>query len=124
MKKTLYVNADCIGMRLDRWFKNFVFNVPQSLIEKSIRKGNIKINDKKEKSSYKLQKGDRVNLYNINFSSGQKKEKSNPYSATNKEVSSINNIFIEKNENFVVINKPAGISVQSGTKSKKIFLIF
>ena len=28
-------------------------------------------------------------------------------------------IFIENNENFVVINKPAGIAVQSGTKSRK-----
>ena len=28
-------------------------------------------------------------------------------------------MFLENNENFVVINKPAGISVQSGTKSKK-----
>ena len=28
-------------------------------------------------------------------------------------------LFIENNENFVVINKPSGIAVQSGTKSKK-----
>ena len=28
-------------------------------------------------------------------------------------------MFIENNENFVVINKPAGIAVQSGTKSKE-----
>ena len=28
-------------------------------------------------------------------------------------------MFVENNENFVVINKPAGISVQSGTKSKR-----
>ena len=28
-------------------------------------------------------------------------------------------MFIENNENFVVINKPAGIAVQSGTKSRR-----
>ena len=28
-------------------------------------------------------------------------------------------MFIEDNENFVVINKPPGISVQSGTKSRR-----
>ena len=28
-------------------------------------------------------------------------------------------MFIENNENFVVINKPPGIAVQSGTKSKR-----
>jgi len=31
-------------------------------------------------------------------------------------------MFIENNENFVVINKPSGVSVQSGTKSKKNIL--
>jgi len=31
-------------------------------------------------------------------------------------------MFIENNENFVVINKPAGIAVQSGTKSKRNIL--
>ena len=47
-------------MRLDRWFKKNISNAPQSLIEKNIRKGNIKINNKKEKSSYKLKKNDKV----------------------------------------------------------------
>ena len=32
------------------------------------------------------------------------------------------NIFIENNENFAVINKPAGIAVQSGTKSRRNLL--
>ena len=31
-------------------------------------------------------------------------------------------MFIENNENFVVINKPAGIAVQSGTKSRRNIL--
>ena len=31
----------------------------------------------------------------------------------------MNDLFIEDNENFAVINKPAGIAVQSGTKSRK-----
>ncbi|MBL4738780.1 MAG: RNA pseudouridine synthase, partial [Pelagibacteraceae bacterium] len=31
-------------------------------------------------------------------------------------------MFVENNENFVVINKPAGIAVQSGTKSRRNIL--
>ena len=31
-------------------------------------------------------------------------------------------MFIENNENFAVINKPAGIAVQSGTKSRRNIL--
>ena len=43
----------------------------------------------------------------------------NKYKPTKKDLSFSSSMFIENNENFVVINKPSGISVQSGTKSKK-----
>ena len=42
MKKIFLVKYDYINSRLDRWFKKNVCDVPQSLIEKNIRKGNIK----------------------------------------------------------------------------------
>ena len=54
MKKTFLIDNSSVNMRLDRWIRHNICHVPQSLIEKSIRKGKIKINNKKEKSSYKL----------------------------------------------------------------------
>ena len=44
MKQIFLVKNDFVNSRLDKWFKKNVFDVPQSLIEKNIRKGNIKIN--------------------------------------------------------------------------------
>ena len=64
MKKIFLVKNDFINLRLDRWFRKQVCDVPQSLIEKNIRKGNIKINHKKKKSSYKLKKEDQIIVYN------------------------------------------------------------
>ena len=119
MKKTFLIKDDFVNLRLDRWFKKNISDVPQSLIEKNIRKGNIKINNKKKKSSYKLRKEDQVIIYNINFKSSTHKKKIEKYKATKQDISSTSNMFLENNENFVVINKPAGISVQSGTKSRK-----
>ena len=49
MKKDFIIKEDFSNSRLDRWFKRQVFNVPQSLIEKNIRRGNIKVNGKKKK---------------------------------------------------------------------------
>ena len=66
MEKIFSVKIDSINTRLDRWFRRNVCEVPQSLIEKNIRKGNIKVNNKKKKSSYKLQKNDQVFVYNFN----------------------------------------------------------
>ena len=122
MKKIYTVNEDFINSRLDRWFKKNISFVPQSLIEKNIRKGNIKVNNKKTKSFYKLKKNDQIYLYNINFSNQKADENKKPYKATKKDLSYTSKIFIENNDNFAVINKPNGIAVQSGTKSKRNIL--
>ena len=119
MKNSYLINGDFISMRLDRWIKKNISDIPQSLIEKNIRRGNVKINNKREKGSYKLKKNDKVFLYNFNFSSKKHKEKSSIYIPSKKDLTSSSDVFIENNENFAVINKPAGIAVQSGTKSLK-----
>ena len=122
MKKSFFVKQDFINSRLDRWIRKNVCEIPQSLIEKNIRKGNVKINNKKRKSSYKLQENDQIDLHNFNFSASKNKKSLNIYKPTKKELSNSNNLFIENNENFVVINKPAGIAVQPGTKSRRNIL--
>ena len=65
MKKFFLIKDEFVNSRLDRWFKRNIHDVPQSLIEKNLRKGNIKVNNKKKTSSYKLQKNDQVNLFNL-----------------------------------------------------------
>jgi len=119
MKKTFLVKDDFVDSRVDRWFKRNVYNVPQSLIEKNLRQGRIKINNKKSKSSYKLRKNDLIFVDNLNFIANNKKINKKKYKATKSELSSSSKMFIENNENFVVINKPAGIAVQLGTKSRR-----
>ena len=120
--KTFYIKSDFLNSRLDRWFKRSVSQVPQSLIEKNIRKGNIKVNNRKEKSSYKLKIKDEITIRNFNFISNRHKVINKKYEPTKKDLIKTSSIFLENNENFVVINKPAGIAVQSGTKSKKNIL--
>ena len=122
MEKIFSVKNDFVNARLDRWFRKNVCEVPQSLIEKSIRKGKIKVNNKKKKSSYKLQKNDQIFIYNFNFLIRKNKKITTKYTATKKELSFTSSLVIENNENFAVINKPAGIAVQSGTKSRRNIL--
>jgi len=119
MKKEFKVNADFNDTRLDRWFKKNIFLIPQSLLEKNIRKGCIKVNNLKKKSSYKVKTGDKIFVSVNNLNPPKKQTVKLKYIPTKKILSSTSSLFIENNENFVVINKPSGISVQSGTKSKK-----
>ena len=119
MPKSYTVDDDYNDSRLDKWFKNKIINLPHSLLEKILRQNKIKVNKKKTKSSYRLQTGDLIEIYDISkFKPVDKKEKIK-YLPKKKEIGTYDDYVIEDNENFIVINKPTGIPVQSGTKSFK-----
>ena len=118
MKKSYTVDSKCNDMRIDRWTRLKIGKIPQGLIEKYLRSGKIKINKKKIKSSTKVKTNDIINFFNLDFKETiiQKKIKFEP----SKEIIKSNeDQIIDNNENFVVLNKSSGISVQGGTKSKK-----
>ena len=119
MPKSYTVDDDFNDSRLDKWFKNKIINLPHSLLEKILRQNKVKVNKKKTKSSYRLQKGDLIEIYDIsNLKPVNIKEKIK-YLPNKKEIGTYDDYVIEDNENFIVINKPSGIPVQSGTKSFK-----
>ena len=118
MNKSYIVDSTCNDMRIDRWMRLNIGKIPQGLIEKYLRTGKIKINKKKVKSSHKIKKGDQINIFNIEFKERveQKKIKFLP---TKEIIKSNEDQIIDDNDNFFVLNKASGISVQGGTKSKK-----
>jgi len=118
MIKSYIVDVTYEGIRIDKWIRNNLGNVPQGLIEKSLRAGKIKLNKKKIKSSTKLHNKDIINVYDIEFKEKilQKKIKFKP---TQEIIKENENLIIDNNENFIVLNKESGIAVQGGTKSKK-----
>ena len=79
MPKKFIVNKDYHNSRFDRWFKQNIFNLPQSLIEKLIRKKNIKVNKKKIKTSYRVQSSDVVEVYGIDNLKSYTKSKKDKY---------------------------------------------
>ena len=119
MLKKFLVNDDYHNSRFDRWFKHNVSNIPQSLIEKLIRKKKIKINKKKAKTSYRVQSNDTIELYGLEDLKSSNKSSKQKYKPSEKEKGIYSKFIIENNDNFIVINKPSGIPVQSGTKSYK-----
>jgi len=119
MIKKFEVEKDFHNTRFDRWFKNKVLDIPQGLIEKIIRKNQAKVNGKKTKSSYRVQENDIIEIFNIEKVKKTEKNLITQYIPSNTEKDKYDDFIIENNENFIVINKPAGIAVQSGTKSFK-----
>ena len=119
MPKSYTVDDDYNESRLDKWFKHKIINLPHSLIEKIIRQNKIKVNKRKIKSSYRLQKGDLIEIYDISKFKPTDNKKKIKYLPKKKEIGEYDDYVIEDNENFIVINKQTGIPVQSGTKSFK-----
>ncbi|MDB4082612.1 RluA family pseudouridine synthase [Candidatus Pelagibacter sp.] len=118
MKKSFIVDLTFNDMRLDRWIRNNLGSIPQSLIEKNLRSGKIKLNNKKAKSSQKVKVNDSVDIFNFEYKETiiQKKIKFIPSEEVIKENE---DLIIDNNNDFIVLNKSSGISVQGGTKSKK-----
>ena len=118
MKKTINVETTYAGMRIDRFLRKHFNNIPQSLIERNLRSGKIKLNKKKIKSSTKLQINDLIELHNFEIKNKIKIQKVK-FKPSDTIIKENEDFIIENNDDFIVINKQAGISVQGGTKSKK-----
>ena len=113
------VNKDYNNSRFDRWFKEEILNLPNSLIQKLLRKNKIKVNNKKIKSSFRLTEGDNVSIFNLSSYKPTNFKKKIKYLPSKKEKNSFEDFVIFNNEDYIVINKPRSIAVQSGTNNLK-----
>ena len=118
MKKSYNVDLTCNDMRIDRWIRNNLGNIPQSLIEKNLRNGKIKLNNKKIKSSQKVKTDDKIDLFNFDFKETIV-QKTIKFQASEEIIKENEELIIDNNDDFIVLNKSSGIAVQGGTKSKK-----
>ena len=75
MLEVINIDNYSVGIRIDKWIKNNLTKIPQGLIEKELRNGKIKVNNKKVKSSYKLNNKDKIYLYNISYKSHLRSKK-------------------------------------------------
>lgn len=102
------IGANEAGQRLDKFLRKWLKDVPLSAIYRSIRKGDVKINDKKAKEKYSLIEGDLLEIKDI--TSKEKKEKFNR----------IDNDFLKityEDENMILVEKWPGVLVHSDKKN-------
>lgn len=97
------------NLKIKDFILKYIKNSTSSAVEKYIKKGDIKVNNKKVIYSYILQRGDVIKLF-ISF-----REKKYDYSflQSKKEI----NVFYE-DENIIIINKEAGTLSQQDKKEK------
>lgn len=107
--------------RLDRYLKRAFPRLTQGIIEKAIRRKDIKVNGKKANSSMRVHNGDIISYFSnlistdpaVDNDSGNKIYSSNVISVAEKI---IGEYLIYESEEFIAINKPHGLPVQGGSK--------
>ncbi|MCI5049652.1 MAG: RluA family pseudouridine synthase [Rickettsiales bacterium] len=121
MIKFFTIDAQDDGVRLDRWFKRHYPNVPHGELQKAMRKGLIRIDNKKAKTSDHVSEGQELSVKFLDldaFSEKSKQSKNEPKPLSDSVIRETRQWIIEDTNDWVAINKPAGMAVQGGSGVK------
>jgi 23S rRNA pseudouridine955/2504/2580 synthase len=106
-------------MRLDKFIISHYPAANKAVIEKLIRKKAIKVNGKKEDSSYKMKSGDAVFIPEMIKALEKRTPEKQKVHIDHKDSDRFYaKHLIYADSNLVVINKPEGLSTQGGSKVK------
>ena len=117
MKKVVIKKNDA-GQRLDKFLFKFFDSIPASLVYKGIRKKRIKVNGKKSENNYQLKEGDILELYINDEFFESKEKKDDEYKTLVPNVS-----VVYEDENILLVDKAAGVSVHDDETETKNTLI-
>jgi len=107
--KTVEIDSDNSGQRIDNYLLGRLKGVPRSRIYKLLRSGQVRVNSGRKKAHYKLKLGDRVRI--PPFSTVEHENPVIPDSV----VQRLDKAILFEDENILAINKPSGIAVHSGS---------
>jgi 23S rRNA pseudouridine955/2504/2580 synthase len=116
MKKRIKIENLPVDIRIDRWLKEN-YEIPFSIGQKLIRKGKIKVNDKKTKYNFKIKNDDIVDIH-ADITENKRHVKPVNKKLYDSLLAEIKDNIILKDQNIIAINKPPGIAVQGGSKIK------
>ncbi len=110
--RTVKVNENDSGQRLDKFLSKFLKTMPKSLIYKGIRKKRIKINGKRAAIDTVLKEGDVIELYiNDEFFEAPDERLSFLKCKPSLDI-------VYEDENIILMNKPIGVIVHDDEDEK------
>ncbi len=100
-----------VGQRLDNLLFKKLKHVPKTWVYRIIRKGEVRVNKKRIKPDYKVKAGDLVRIPPLRLDQKQDADVFIPPGL----LASIENSVLFENSHILVIDKPAGVAVHSGS---------
>ena len=107
------INHELSGQRLDNFLIKKLKSLPKSLIYKLVRSGQVRVNKKRSKVSYRISDNDLIRIPPHLIQENV---------IANKVLLNASEYIHYENKNFILIDKPYGISVHSGTNQEVDFL--
>jgi 23S rRNA pseudouridine955/2504/2580 synthase len=113
------IDADDDGVRLDRWFKRHYPNVTHVLLEKLLRKGEVRLDGKRAKAADRLVAGQAMRLPPQVIHAKEKRtekpaaEPGHPLAS--KDMGSLADRILYMDKQVIVIDKPPGLATQGGS---------
>lgn len=97
------------GQRLDRWLKKYLGGTPFGLIQKIVRKGQVRVDGKRAKGDIRLLAGQSVRIPPL-----ESKEEKQRRPLTDEDKAYIKSLVIYDDGDVVAVNKPYGLPTQGG----------
>lgn len=102
-------------VRLDRWFKRHYPNITHGMLEKWLRKKNVRVDNKKAESNLRLKPGQVIRIPPVDIVKELPKERE----ISKADAQFIQKLVLYKDKDILVLNKPAGLAVQGGSKTTR-----
>ena len=111
--QTIQIDEDGTDQRLDRWFRNRFPHITQGRIEKMCRKGDIRLDGGRVKSSTRLTAGQSLRVPPLPDAVAPATKARQDVSNADAEM--IRAAVIYKDDHIIALNKPPGLAVQGGS---------
>ncbi len=107
------IPSDLAEQRIDNFLINRLKGVPKAHIYRILRKGEVRVNKKRIKQTYRLQEGDQVRIPPLEL-----EDKDTASTPSKQLIAFLAARILYEDDNLIIINKPAGISVHGGSGIK------
>lgn len=104
------ITADDDGQRLDRWLKKKRPDLPYALVQKLLRKGQVRVDGGRAKPETRLVAGQKVRM-----PLGEAEEGAEKFRAPVYDSEWLRQYIVFIDDDLIVINKPSGLAVQGGS---------
>ncbi len=105
--------------RVDRWFQKRFPNIGHGHLQKLLRSGQIRVDGKRVKGSDRLVEGTSVRVPPLAANSAEGRGGSKDRPVSDADAAFIRSLVIHQDADIIVLNKPAGLAVQGGTKTHR-----